>query len=334
MAGTAMGIATTPMSISPLAPVHWAGLGLRIASDISSGATSMIRTRAYLDAMNKTMWHPAGLHCNIMTTSNMMKQVKYPGDRLRLPPLDSIGDLEGDIEPATAEPTRTELTSTTQDDPRMRRIRALHGYVMPITLNVPAAVMPDNLFKKLNATQNAWLGRRHDRKQDRRRSKSEQRDLQSLRKHDEMIARNDDHIEKLESELAAITANFEKRVALKPDDTRAEQRSRRSYDKEKEKMERKMEEAIAKADKQDDMFHARSAERQANAMRREENATHKVRWIVISALKDASGSDADSLPDTELDRVQATPTTMSWRDSVQLFFGLGALSFALFIKFW
>lgn len=54
--------------------------------------------------------------------------------------------------------------SATGDDPKMRRMRALEGYVMPLSFDVPPAVSPDSLLHRMGHAQAVRLNQKQDKK--------------------------------------------------------------------------------------------------------------------------------------------------------------------------
>lgn len=134
-------------------PVQFAGMGLQAASNVASGATSYLRTQQYVKAINESYFHPAGLHLHVFTTKKMTEKVGYPEEKLQLPPLDydtDLGPIDGLDRKESSKIAAAQMVE--QNDPRLRRIKALEGYVMPLDTDVPEPVAPDNLLKKMSST--------------------------------------------------------------------------------------------------------------------------------------------------------------------------------------
>lgn len=89
-------ISTLPLPIIPLA-----GTGILARSGLASSAEGLKRANIYLGAANKEIFLPWGLRCQVMKTGKMMLAVGHSSEVLSLSLLEN------------------------QDDPRMRRFRAL-----------------------------------------------------------------------------------------------------------------------------------------------------------------------------------------------------------------
>ena len=277
-----------------VSPVQWAGTGLQVASGVASAGTSYFRTKAYVKAMNKDLFNPAGLHINIMTTAKMMQKVGYPESRLQLPPLDLSGDLETanslDLRPKDAARV-VAANQSPDDDPRMRRLKALEGYVAPLDLNVPAHETPDNLLRKMGAAQAARLSR----KQNKKLMKGNSRYIKKSMKADRKQRKVDAKVEKMERKFAEKSGGFQG-YASGSADPREQDKTSREY----EKMQRKIDRKMAKADGKINKKAERADDSRRKTSRKEEKTAHKIRWIVISNWeRRGEGSDEDSMPGSE-----------------------------------
>ena len=281
-------------------PVQWAGAGLQVASGVASAATSYFRTRAYIKAVNQDLFHPSGLHLNIMSTKNMMKKVGYPEDKLQLPPLESNSDLDQDIW-SDAKSTPGEASDTdlpAQDDPRMRRVRALQDYVMPIDLDVPAAVAPESLFRRMEAARAAKQMRSQERQMTKRRTKGETKYQKKSRAAAKKQRKGEERIEGVARELASNKAVLERRMT-ETQDPKQQDKAIKTFEKKENKLNGKLAKRMAKMDKKVDKKLEKVEAGRSKVDRKEARIAHKVRWIVISPWNGGEGSDEDSLPGSE-----------------------------------
>lgn len=282
-----------------ITPVQWAGAGLQVASGVASIATSYLRTRAYMKAVNQDLFHPSGLHLNIMTTTNMMKKVGCPEDKLQLPPLESNSDLDQDIwSDAKSTVEASDTSSPAQDDPRMRRVKALQGYVMPIDLDVPAAVAPDSLFRRMGAARAAKQMRNQERKMTKQRTKGETKFQKKSRAAEKKQRKGEERIGGVQREFASNKAALERRMT-ETQDPKQQDKALKAFEKKENKLNSKLAKRMAKMDKQVDKRLKQAEAGRSKVDGEEARIAHKVRWIVISPWNGGEGSDEDSLPSSE-----------------------------------
>jgi len=265
--------------------VQFVGMGLQIGSHLSSAATSYTRTKTYLRACNADLFHPAGLHVAILTTREMMAKIGHPEERLRLPPLETTDDLDRDTLSANGDRLNGKANQRAMrpmDDPRVRRLNALKGYVAPLGFDVPAVVPPDTLLAKMSAWQAQKAATKNDEKEAKRRGKSQAKKSGGgeLRGKDER---------KLDRKLAKLEKTLEKEGGKhKEKDVR---KAQREYEREESKIEKKLERRAGKPE------NGKGKDRVDD---REEKQANKVRWVVITQWEgdgrdDDDTSDRDSL---------------------------------------
>lgn len=76
-----LGVAGAVMTMAyGVHPMQWAGMGLQVSSGVASAATSYLRTKQYVRAVNEQLFNPAGLHVNVMTTSKMVQRIGMAAD--------------------------------------------------------------------------------------------------------------------------------------------------------------------------------------------------------------------------------------------------------------
>lgn len=259
------------------AVVQFIGMGLQVSSDLSSAATSYLRTKAYLQACNADLFHPTGLHAAILTTKEMMAKIGHPEERLTLPPLETSDDLDRDTSAVESDHLNGKAEQRARrpmDDPRVRRVNALRGYVASLDFDVPAVVPPDNLLAKMSAWQAHKAATKTDEKEAKRRAKSQARqgDGHELRAKDE---------KKLDRKLAKLEKTLDKEGGKRKE--RDVGKAQREYDREERKIGKKLEKRSEKLEKG-----------KGKADDREEKQANKVRWVVITPWQGIMDDDASS----------------------------------------
>lgn len=276
-------------------PVQWAGMGVQAASGVASAATSYLRTRAYVKAINTDLFHPAGLHMHVLTTKKMMEKVGHPEDKLNLPPLDTTGELY-DRKLSKDEVEHVLSNTSPQNDPRLRRLQALEGYVMPLNTDVPNAIAPDSFFKKLSATQADRMSRKQNRRMIRKRSRIGKKS----NKADRRQQRGDVRLERLTSRADEQDADFQKQMSMCKDEREQEKLLKR-HEKEQEKLNRKVEKRLAKTERKVEKSSNKAERRRDSVDKKEHKTANKIRWLVISRWVEDDTSDDDSLPSSDDD---------------------------------
>ena len=266
-------------------PVVWAGMGLQVASGVASGATSYFRTKEFVKAMNGDLFHPAGLHLNIMTTKKMMNKIGYPEDKLQLPPLESYDDLNTPTTMKPREAAKAAQFDSPEDDPRMRRMKALQGYVMPLDFDVPEAVAPESLLKKMGASQAKRLSKKQNKKMGKDRQEGYKKFLEKQREAEKKQREGDKEIAKIERKLAKEEAKLMGKEGKK------REKALEEFQKEDAKLRREMEKAVAERDKEVAKEMKDAHKERSKVEKKEGKAAHKIRWIVISRWEGQEGDE-------------------------------------------
>ena len=215
-----------------------------------------------------------------------MARVGHPEERLRLPPLETADDLGRDTSSIDGDRPNGEAEQRAMkpmDDPRVRRVNALKGYVAPLDFTVPVVAPPDNFLAKMGAWQAQKAATKNDEKEAKRRAKSQAKQSggSELRGKDER---------KLHRKLAKLETTLDKEGGKHKE--RDVRKAQREYEREERKIEKKLERRAGKPEKE-------KGKGKDKVDDREEKQANKVRWVVITQLEgneeDDDTSDHDSL---------------------------------------
>lgn len=260
-------------------PVQWAGMGLQVASGVAGGAVSYTRTRAYVKAMNATLFHPAGLHLNVLATKKMMAKIGHPEEKLHLPPLEDDLDVEHHRRTRSSSGDAPSI-SASGDDPRMRRLDALKNFVLPLDLDVPTQALPDNLLKKMGASQARRSDHRQLKKLTEKREERQKEYSKKCHEAEKKGREGDKEIAKVEKKLASQEAKLQKDLASSSQKKR--DKAMEKFQEEESKLREELRKEISKKEKEvaKEMKHA---DKQLTKIDKKENkVANKIRWIVIT----------------------------------------------------
>jgi hypothetical protein len=264
----------------PVPDVQYAFGGIAIGAVVACRATSYARTKAYLKAVNTNLFNPAGLNVSIISTKKMMEELECGESTLNLPPLETFADID---EVALAEPVDEDQSTgkTHPDDPRMRRVRALEGHVMPLNFDVPPpAVSRDNFLKRMGDAHVSWLARRQQKSLTKKRENAITKDFEKQQKSEEERIKGGQEVARLQRELAGVQSgkqsdNIQKQIVKK-------------RSKLEDQAEKRQENADKKVRKTDE---------------KEEKIARKIRWLVVNGW---NGEEDDS----ELSKVSSNSSTI------------------------
>lgn len=214
-----------------------------------------------------------------------MARVEHPEERLRLPPLETTDDLNRETAPVEGDQLigkAVQRAMRPMDDPRVRRVNALKGYVAPLDFNVPAVAPPDNFLAKMGAWQAQKAATKNDEKEAKRRAKSQAKQSggSELRGKDER---------KLDRRLAKLETMLDKEGGKHKE--RDVRKAQREYEREERKIEKKLERRDGKPEKEKGKGKDRVEDR-------EEKQANKVRWVVITRWEADEENDDSSEHDS------------------------------------
>lgn len=268
--------------------ISWVGMGVEIAAGLSSAATSLARSRKFLKLANENFWKPKGWFVKICGTKEMLGRVGYASGgeagaaQLKLRPR-VVEELEiAGQEEHPADPSRHQVP---QEDARTRRMRALEGYVTPLDFNVPALVPPSNLLAKMGTMQAQRMASKQQKKEVQKREKAIEKQTKEQREAEKTSRKNAEKLDELESLLEKERTKFQTKLARRGEDVSEKDRERilREFEKEEERLEKELEKETTRFEK-DREKRVEKEEKKARKPKkdREEEATQKMRWIVIT----------------------------------------------------
>ena len=279
--------------------VSWVGMGVEIAAGLSSAAASLARSKKFLKLANEKFWKPKGWFVKICGTKEMLGRVGYASGgeggaaQLKLPPR-VVEELEsGGQKEHLAGPSRHQVP---QEDARTRRMRALEGYVTPLDFNVPALVPPSNLLAKMGTMQAQRMASKQQKKEVQKREKAIEKRTKEHREAEKSSRKAAERLDELESLLERERTKFQTRLARRGEDVSEKDRERilREFEKEEERLEKELERETKKFEREKEKREEKDGRRSAKPKKdKEEEATQKMRWIVITRLEGGKDEDQD-----------------------------------------
>ncbi|KAF4302333.1 hypothetical protein GTA08_BOTSDO06291 [Botryosphaeria dothidea] len=188
---------------APLLPVQLAGGGLQALAAVGSGAVTFVRAKKFLKKANAEIFNPRGLTVRTCTTKRMMQAVGMNEAKLTLPALNDVDDLEFGLTHTASGRSTPALEQGIPEDPRMRRLRALEGFVTPVSFDVPPEPLPEGALRRYTTAPTRWMNSRNVRGLIKAREKGLQQQRDKAAELDEELTAANREIEELERLAAA-----------------------------------------------------------------------------------------------------------------------------------
>lgn len=258
------------MAFAPLPSVRFTGIGLAVGSGLASAAVSYTRTKAYVKAANEDIFLPRGLKCKILKTKKMMKAVGHGDELLSLPPLDMLDEREG-------------MIVREEDDPRMRRVRALGNTVAPLTFaELPAPEDPEQFWKRMSYRQAKKADAKMHKKLMKERRKGVEKYYEKVHEAQKEGAKCDKDIEKVKREREKEIAKAEKKLSGKKGrDAKERRKIEEDLEDELRKCDKKIEKEIREKEKKVGKEMGHGEKGLAKVDKKEQKIARKIYWIVI-----------------------------------------------------
>ncbi|USW48321.1 hypothetical protein Slin15195_G016400 [Septoria linicola] len=251
--------------------VQLVGTGVEIGAGVSSAATSIARSKMYFKAINTKLFHLVGLHAQTCSTKEMLAKIGHSGEELKLAPVEMADQLGGS---AIVDESGHSSTLAVAEDSRMRRMKALEGYAAPLDFNVPETVAPRNLLKKMGHAHAEHMVKKQTKREVRKRAEdADDRDKKTI-KADKETRRALERVEEAEE--------------------KGQDRVRKEFEKEEKRLIKEIDKEQQKCDRELKKQSQKSAKDVAKPKDREEEATQKIQWVVITRWFGEVGEDAGS----------------------------------------
>nr|POE94376.1 hypothetical protein CFP56_16616 [Quercus suber] len=310
-----LNIVGTIMSLIPVVKgMQLAGTGIALGAAGASYASSYLQTKAYLKAMNQTLFEPLRLHVEMLTTPEMMEKVVGGETRLELPPLEFLGEHE-EAEIAG------QIVKMSVNDPRIRRMKALENFVMPLDFDVPEVATPNSMLKRMGNSQAKRLAKKQEAKMLKKYHKGKKKFDEESAEAENRTKQGEDGVAKAEIELAKEHKKLESDLTQDQvmGDERVKDRIVEKHDRQVEKMTKEIEKKRRENDKEVHKHKERAEKGRSKVAKDEEKIANKIRWIVISTWGpdvDEHGEDACQLPsgsEGQLNQRSAASIMIRWR---------------------
>ena len=260
--------------------IQLVGTGVQVAAGFGSAATSIARSKMYFKAINADLFHPVGLQAKICSTKDMMVEIGHSEQELKLLPLDTNDQL--DSEAVTAEAASNSDASISPEDSRMRRMRALQGYVAPLDFNVPAVVEPDNMLKRMGNAQAQRMAKKQQEKEVKEREKAVKEHKKKTKEGGKDINKAREKVEEVEEKLQKEKDKMDRKLSKKAGDAKEQEKIRKDFEKEERKLEKDLAKEQSKYEKEVAKQGKEGEKREKKPQDKEEKATQKIRWVVIT----------------------------------------------------
>lgn len=285
---------------SQIPPAQLAGGVVQILSVIGSAGVSIVRVKRYLKKATEEIFKPRGLCVRIMGTKKMMGAVGCENvdakGKLALPAPGVLGDLTpppaalppyqggaGDSDPGD----RTEEVQV--EDPRVRRLKALEGFIAPLEFEKEAAPTRGPMDKYGGAPLR-WL----NKKQDAKLLKAATKSAEHRRKNTDVV---EEEFLNCETEIRGIEERMaEIRVSAKQElegETRQEGRDEVEARVESELAElegRRTELEMGRDERVREVY--KKGDKKLNKLaKKEEKIANRILWVVITRMDGDAGDD-------------------------------------------
>ncbi len=290
---------------SQILPAQAVGGVFQVASVALSAGVSMIRVRSFMKKSNAELFAPRNLIAKIMSTKKMMTAIKCSNvdakGKLILPPLDELKDLTPETGAVIVRDPNRAAPAPMVEDPRVRRTRALEGYISPLEFEeLPAT--PKGVMDKYGGAPLRWLNKRQDTKLTKAATRSSEKRMSKAPEAEAEMERHELEIQEIERKMIEIHHAAEIELADAPEDryrieARAEQEIgilEASRDVEVERRNKALAEIYKKGDKK------------LNSLaKHEEKVANRILWIVITKIDGNTNSELMEVGSLESDHEES-----------------------------
>lgn len=277
---------------SQILPAQAVGGVFQVASVALSASVSVVRLRSFMKKSNAELFAPRGLVAKIMSTKKMMTTIKCTNldskGKLALPPLDELKDLTPQTGALVRHDGRTNTFQVPIEDPRLRRLRALEGYISPLDFETEPA-QPKGMMDKYGGAPLRWLNRKQDQKLAKAASTSTAKRIEKAPEANAEVARSEKEIEEIDAKILEVRQEGQKELESASVEERRNIEARMDYEtavleaKKLEEMDRRDENIAGIFKKGDKKLDKRS--------KKEEKIVNRILWVVITRLDGTVGDE-------------------------------------------
>lgn len=208
--------------------------------------------------------------------------------KLALPPLDELKDLTPQTGALVRHDGRTNTFQVPVEDPRLRRLRALEGYISPLELETEA-VQPKGMMDKYGGAPLRWLNRKQDQKLAKAASTSTAKRIEKAPAANAEIARSEKEIEEIDAKILEAHQEGQKELEGASAEERRNIEARVDY--EIAVLEAKKLEEMDKRDENIAGIFKKGDKKLDKRAKKEEKIVNRILWVVITRLDGSVGDE-------------------------------------------
>ncbi|KAE9369142.1 hypothetical protein N431DRAFT_345978 [Stipitochalara longipes BDJ] len=279
---------------SQILPAQAVGGVFQVASVLGSAGVSIVRVRKYMKKANEEIFKRRDLVVKIMSTKKMMDAVGYREGKgkLTLPPMEELKDLTPPAQTAlTLYQSEVEYSNSDGkiaievEDPRMRRLKALEGFIAPLELEKEAAPTR-GVMDKYGGAPLRWL----NNKQDTKLQKAATRSVEHRRKHsgvvEEEFRDTEMEIYGIEERMREIRVSAEKELDRESDTGKRYEVEARMESELAELEGRQMELEKGRDDRVKEVY-KKGDKKLEKLAKKEEKIANRILWIVVTRMDES-----------------------------------------------
>jgi len=281
---------------SQILPAQAVGGVFQVASVALSAGVSVVRVRSFMKKSNDKIFAPRGLVVKIMSTKNMMAATHCSNldgkGKLALPPLENLTDLTPQTGALVRHDGRTNTFAVPVEDPRLRRLRALEGYIAPLEFET-VSKEPKGVYHKYGGAPLRWLNRKQDQKLAKAASKSTAKRIEKAPEAEAEVLRSEKAIEDLDAKIYAVHQEGQKELQACIGADAEQERStiEARIDYETAMLEAKKLEEMERRDIEIAKIYKKGDKKLDKLAKKEEKIANRILWVVITRLDGSVGDE-------------------------------------------
>lgn len=283
----AAGFQDLGLNAEPIHPVQWADIGMQVSAGSMSVGVSIDRATSCVASANEQLFAPAGLQATILSTQEMASKIGFLIDNT---PMRSSISMDDFSRAAIGQCLRgmTGLSSSDTDglnrDPRMQLLRAMDGYVEPLSIESEPLPLPDNMFKRMSVKQARKKGVKQNEKLLKEKEKAAHELRQKTEAADAERQRREEEAARFDTAMASTRANAKNRLAKAPN-PQTVANIERDLSREMARLGLEKSKSARKIGRKVDGKVRESDETRREYEQKELEITQRVMWVVITAVE-------------------------------------------------